>query len=100
MNFSNYLTFVNAELVGERARSACSLNCFFNLKTRLDRYRLIRIVLGNESADLDSAVASSVYAYFLHRVGRKKKRFSSIRNSIFISLRFVQKRTKFFTFPF
>ena len=29
---------------------------------------MIRIVLGNESADLDSAVASTVYAYFLHSV--------------------------------
>ncbi|CAF0808838.1 unnamed protein product [Rotaria sp. Silwood1] len=35
-------------------------------KANLVQFRLIRIVLGNEACDLDSAISACVYAYFLH----------------------------------
>ncbi|CAF3570403.1 unnamed protein product [Rotaria sordida] len=34
--------------------------------TNINQFRLIRIVLGNESCDLDSTISACVYAYFLH----------------------------------
>ncbi|CAF1037678.1 unnamed protein product [Rotaria sp. Silwood1] len=48
MNFNDYLIYAKLQL------------------TNLNQFRLIRIVLGNESCDLDSTVSACVYAYFLH----------------------------------
>ncbi|CAF0861230.1 unnamed protein product [Rotaria sordida] len=54
MNFTDYLIYVKSQL------------------NNLVKFRLIRIVLGNEACDLDSAISACVYAYFLHSTCQSK----------------------------
>jgi len=54
MNFSEYLIYTLSQLAN------------------LEQFRLVRVVLGNESCDLDSTISASVYAYFLHSTCEKQ----------------------------
>ncbi|CAF3998924.1 unnamed protein product [Rotaria sp. Silwood2] len=47
-------------------------------KTNLVQFHLIRIVLGNEACDLDSAISACVYAYFLHSTCQSKDKILHI----------------------
>lgn len=48
MNLTDYLLYTKSQL------------------TNLDQFQTIRIVLGNESSDLDSTISACIYAYFLY----------------------------------
>jgi len=56
MNLTEYLAYTKDQL------------------SNLGRFHLIRIVLGNESCDLDSTVCACIYAYFLHSITSSDER--------------------------
>ncbi|CAF3472760.1 unnamed protein product [Rotaria socialis] len=74
MNFTDYLNYVKSQL------------------TDLVRFRLIRIVLGNEACDLDSTISACIYAYFLHSTCQTNNEvlhapMLQIKSSIFTEIR-------------
>ncbi|CAF3132483.1 unnamed protein product [Rotaria socialis] len=78
MNFTDYLNYVKSQL------------------TDLVRFRLIRIVLGNEACDLDSTISACIYAYFLHSTCQTNNEvlhvpMLQIKSSIFTEIRWFLK---------
>ncbi|XP_065324097.1 uncharacterized protein LOC135931132 isoform X4 [Gordionus sp. m RMFG-2023] len=53
----------------------------FHFKENLDNFDAIRVIMGNEACDLDSAISSLVYAYFLYEI-----KDASISNHVVVPL--------------
>lgn len=57
-------------------------------KDRLDEFRSVHVVIGNEAFDIDSTISACVYAYFLHKV------YNSFTSSLILSPIFVRRFVK------